>query len=104
MEILAKIVKGKKSSTSEDIWQGSEYAFGCSGNQISSTIKKYDQYTAYKKNDILMQGRWLIYIVYLLNSLNPFSANPIKWSNLTSLSAVADELFECVWPFCGVGS
>ena len=104
MEILAKIVKGKKSSTSEDIWEGSECAFGCSGNQISSTIKKYDRYTAYKKNDILMQGRWLIYIVYLLNSLNPFSANPTKWSNLNNLSALADELFKCVWPFCGVGS
>ena len=35
--------------------------------------------------------------------LNPLSANPTKWSNtLNNSSAVADELFECVWPFCGV--
>ena len=38
------------------------------------------------------------------NNLNPLIANPAKWSNI--LKAIreqfADELFECVWPFCGV--
>ena len=29
--------------------------------------------------------------------LNPLSANPTKWSN--TLKPIADELFECVWPF-----
>ena len=37
--------------------------------------------------------------------INPLSANVTKWSNtLKNLSAVADELFECVWSFCGVGA
>ena len=36
-------------------------------------------------------------------SLILVSANPTKWSSiLKSSSAVADELFECVRPFCGV--
>ena len=50
---------------------------------------------------------WKIYqIIPPINStfpqLNPLSANPTKWSNKHNSSAVADELFECVWPFCGV--
>ena len=45
---------------------------------------------------------------YAINSrhrwVNPLSANPAKWSNhLKYSSAVAHKLFECVWPFCGVG-
>ena len=36
-----------------------------------------------------------------LNSLNPSSVNFLKWSNT---SVVADEWFEWVWPFWGVGS
>ena len=31
--------------------------------------------------------------------MNPLSANPTKWLK----SAVSDEWFEGVWPFCGVG-
>ena len=39
------------------------------------------------------------------NAFNPLSANPTKWSNtLKQLTAKADELFECVWPFYGVGA
>ena len=39
-------------------------------------------------------------------NLNPWSVNRTKWLNTLKqfASAVADELFECVWPFCGVGS
>ena len=33
---------------------------------------------------------------------NPLSANPTKWSNKLKSSARADELFECVWPICGL--
>ena len=33
---------------------------------------------------------------------NPLSANPTKKSN--TLKQFADELFECVWPFCGIGT
>ena len=32
--------------------------------------------------------------------VNPLSANPRKWSNALK----PYELFECVWPFCGVGA
>ena len=36
--------------------------------------------------------------------VNPLSVNPTKWSNTLKLSRqIADELFECVWPFFGVG-
>ena len=36
----------------------------------------------------------------------PLSANPIKWpSTLKQFTgSVVNELFEIVWPFCGVGS
>ena len=37
--------------------------------------------------------------------INPLNANPTKWSNtLYNSPAVADELFECFWPFCGFGT
>ena len=47
-----------------------------------------------------------VVITLLLNiGLHPSSTNPTKWSNiLKQLSAVADNLFECVWPFYGVGA
>ena len=33
------------------------------------------------------------------------SANPTKWPNTQTIRRLtADELFECVWPFCGVGA
>ena len=36
-------------------------------------------------------------------SFNPLNANPTKWSNTQTIrQLIADELFECVWPFCGV--
>ena len=34
--------------------------------------------------------------------LNPLNANFTKWSN--TLKQIADEFFECVWPFCGIGA
>ena len=40
-----------------------------------------------------------------ISVFNPLSANPAKWSNTLkqyNSSATADELFECVWTFCGV--
>ena len=37
--------------------------------------------------------------------INNLSVNFTKWSNTSNnLSATADKLFECVWPFCGVGA
>ena len=37
--------------------------------------------------------------------LNPLSANPTEWSNtLKQFVGIADELFKCVWPFCGIGA
>ena len=39
----------------------------------------------------------------LTEEVNPLSVNPTKCSNpLKPFVAVADELFEWVWPFCGV--
>ena len=35
---------------------------------------------------------------------NPLSPNPTKLSNTLNSLATADELFEYVWPFCGVGA
>ena len=37
-------------------------------------------------------------------SVNPLSANPTKWSHSNNSPATANELFGCVWPFCGVGA
>ena len=34
--------------------------------------------------------------------VNPLSANLAKWSNTSNLLAVADEMLEWVWPFCGL--
>ena len=34
--------------------------------------------------------------------LNPVSGNPTKWSN--TLKQIADELFDCVRPFCEIGA
>ena len=34
--------------------------------------------------------------------INPLSANPTTWSN--TLKQIADELFECLWPFCEIGT
>ena len=52
-----------------------------------------------RKESILALDRFLV------KSLNPLSANPTKLSNTLKqfVAKVADELFECVWPFCGVG-
>ena len=36
--------------------------------------------------------------------LNPLSANPTKWSSTLNRRQNADELFEYVWPFGGVGA
>ena len=35
------------------------------------------------------------------DNFNPLSAISTEWSN--TLKQFADELFECIWPFCGVG-
>ena len=36
--------------------------------------------------------------------VNPLNANPAKWAHSDNSSATADEFFECVWPFSGVGA
>ena len=36
--------------------------------------------------------------------INPLSPDRTKWPNTNNSWAVADKLFECVWPFCGVGA
>ena len=40
-----------------------------------------------------------------LNSFNPLSANFTKLSNTQTIRRqITNELFECVWPFCGIGA
>ena len=37
--------------------------------------------------------------------LNPLSTNPAKWSNTQTIcQQFTNELFECVWPFCDIGT
>ena len=37
--------------------------------------------------------------------VSPLSANPTEWLNLLKqFVGFADELFECVRPFCGIGA
>ena len=42
----------------------------------------------------------------ICSDLNPLSANLTKWSNTHKqfVGKLPDELFECVWPFCGIGA
>ena len=41
--------------------------------------------------------------MYTAFFVNPLSANPLKWSVTQIICRrFADELFECVWPFCGI--
>ena len=35
--------------------------------------------------------------------IKPLNVNPTKWSNIRK-QFIDDELFECVWQFCGVGA
>ena len=45
------------------------------------------------------------FLFFLNDNLNPLSANPTKRSNkLKQFVNNTDESFECVWPFCGVGT
>ena len=40
---------------------------------------------------------------FIASSVNRLSANFTKWSNTQTIRRLfADELFECVWPFCGI--
>ena len=50
------------------------------------------------------QHEFLMKLGIMAAVVNPLSANPTKWSNTLNLSADVDELFEYVWPFCGVGA
>ena len=44
----------------------------------------------------------LIADLYYQNDSRSWNANPTKLSN--TLKQIADELFECVWPFCEIGA
>ena len=40
---------------------------------------------------------------FAIRSLNPLSGNATKWSYTQTIRRqIANELFDCVWPFCGV--
>ena len=47
----------------------------------------------------------ITYEKFVIISFNPLSANFTKWSNTQTIRwKTADDLFECVWPFCGIGA
>ena len=45
-------------------------------------------------------------LIFLRGELNPLSANFTKMAKQTQTirRQFADELFQCVWPFCGIGA
>ena len=50
-------------------------------------------------------GSTTIFILKAKYILNPLSANFTKWSNTQTICwQIADKLFKCVWPFCGIGT
>ena len=56
-------------------------------------VLKFAATTSFKKD----KGKY--------KNVNPLSTNPTTWSNtLKQFVSTADELFESVWPFCGVGA
>ena len=57
-------------------------------------------------NNVALENSPRMILVSKTHSLffNPLSANPIKWSNTLKQLGKADELFECVGPFCKVGA
>ena len=45
----------------------------------------------------------LPFFFFAIRSLNPLSGNTTKWSYTQTIRRqIANELFDCVWPFCGV--
>ena len=64
--------------------------------KISESIRFPDVSRGYGKRPVAWNG---------LNKLNPFSSNPTNGHTHSNNSlAFPDELFECVWPFLGVGA
>ena len=53
-----------------------------------------------------IRAKWKTSLVSFDLLLNPLSANRRKWSNTlkTIRRQIAHELFECVWPFRGIGA
>ena len=51
-----------------------------------------------------MEGKCNRKVAIHFQVLNPLGTNPSKWSNTLKQLAAADELFEYVWLFCGVGA
>ena len=52
----------------------------------------------------IMEFFWTFILPLFLKS-NSLSANPTEWSNTQTIRRqISDKLFECVWPFCGVGA
>ena len=56
----------------------------------------------FQKCSILLSIQFTV----VVSSINPLSANPTNWSNTLKqfVKQNADELFDCVWPFCEVGA
>ena len=74
----------------------------------------YDKHVDMFSWSLNVSKRKVGFLIYLKDYLylkqkqvEPLSTNPTKWSNTLKQTIrwqIADELFECVWPFCGVGA
>ena len=61
------------------------------------------------KNFVFSSFTWRLFIsclkihVFCTSLINPLNANTTNWPNTQTIRRqFADELFECVWPFCDV--
>ena len=72
-----------------------------SNNEAELIIKSIaDKNSVFKKKSQFWRNysRLILSVIAVTNeTLNPLSTNP-------TIPQFADKLFECVWPFCGIGA
>ena len=80
----------------------------CFGYVINSYSRQKQMFFLLSFNTLLDDDPAAKELEYAINSrhrwVNPLCDNPTKWSHSNNLSAIDDELFECVWPFCRVSA
>ena len=68
-----------------------------------ASITVYNEYFLFHAHISLSRSLVFMLIVETFYAFNPLSANPTNGQTHSyNLLVVASELFECVWPFCGV--
>ena len=90
------------------VWSYWQVYFGhpdCLAQNWYIAVKMYLTYPLTVTNQRLV---WQVFPAYWfetsvdIRDISPLSFNPTKWS--ATLSDVADELFDCGWPFCEAGA